>query len=310
MATIPGMTVVYGTVCLDLTYLLPSLPPKGGYVEILEELRSLGGEAANTAAALRKWGAEVVLVGNSIGSGVEADFLARTLGEHALSDAKRPAGDRPAPVCHIMVTPDGERTMFGRGFAEMESAADPALVPHSAGAWFTADPNHGKAARRALAEAHAAGMRVYALDFVRDDDLAPTGSFWQSSTSWAGAVHDRRTNVAWLESWLSRHDATGLLTDGADGLYVGDRSKGVRHLPPFPASTVVDSTGAGDVFRAGMLLGLDEGWPLARALKFAAAAGALKCRKVGAIAGIAERREIDALIAAHPEVAELYDRAV
>ena len=306
----PGMTVVYGTVCLDLTYLLPSLPTKGGYVELTGELRSLGGEAANTAAALRKWGAKAVLVGNSIGAGEEAGLLAQMLAEEGLGDAVLPAIERPAPVCHIMVTPDGERTMFGRGFVEMETASEPLLVPHIKGGWFTADPNHGKASRRALAEAHGAGMRTYALDFVRDDEVLPPGSIWQSSTSWVGAAHDPSVNLAWLESWLERHDVTALLTDGSDGLYVGDRAKGVRHLPPFPVSPVVDSTGAGDVFRAGMLLGLDEGHGLADSLKLASAAGALKCRRVGAIAGIAERGEIESCVAAHPEVAELYDRAV
>ena len=300
------MTVVYGTMCLDVTYRLPSLPPKGGYVEMLSEHAALGGEAANTAAAIRRWGGEAVLVGNPIGRGDQADRLAGMLADSGLEDAIYPAGDFSAPVCHIMVTPDGERTMFGRGFAEMETRGDPSLAPMRAGDWFTADPNHGVLARQALRMAHERGMKVYALDFVRDDDEFPRGCFWQSSTSWVGKIGDRDGNARWLESWVARRGCTAVLTDGADGFLFGDPVKGVRHFPAWPVEGVVDSTGAGDVFRAGMLFGLDQDWPLLECLKFASAAAALSTRAVGAIAGITDRAKVEGLITEHPDLAEVY----
>jgi sugar/nucleoside kinase (ribokinase family) len=304
------MTVVYGTVCLDLTYRVPQLPPKGGYVEIAEERRALGGEAANTAAALCKWGAECVLVGNSIGTGAEADEVKRALLERGVSYARCPSGDHAAPVCHILVTPDGERTMFGRGFLEMESRSDASLVPHRAGSWFTADPNHGGAARRAMQAAHAAGMRCYALDLVRDDEHIPTGSFWQSSTSWVGASGDWERNTRWLHDWLKKHDVTAILTDSDGGFLVGARQHGVRRMPPFPAGRVVDSTGAGDVFRAGMIFCLEQHKRLADCLKFAAAAAALNCEGLGAIGALPSREQVESLVAMHPEIATEYDKGV
>ena len=48
----------------------------------------------------------------------------------------------------------------------------------------------------------------------------------------------------------------------------------------------VDVTGAGDVFHGAYLFGLSKGWDMARTLKFASAAAALKCRKPGARDGI------------------------
>jgi sulfofructose kinase len=55
--------------------------------------------------------------------------------------------------------------------------------------------------------------------------------------------------------------------------------------PAFPVA-VVDTTGAGDVFHAGYLYGLLQKWPLEETVRFASAAAALKCRNVGARAGI------------------------
>jgi sugar/nucleoside kinase (ribokinase family) len=304
------MTVAYGTVCLDRTYSLPHLPIPGGYVEVLEERTLLGGEAANTAAAIRRWGGDVTLVGNPLGVGAEAKLLTRLLHDAGLADAVVPPGDHPAPVCHIMVTPDGERTMFGRGFAEMEHRGDPSLAPMRAGDWFTADPNHGALARKAVLTAHEKGMHTYALDFVRDSEELPIGCFWQSSTSWVGVPGDEAANRRWLENWLARHDCTAILTDGGNGILLGDRAKGVRRLPVWPIERLVDSTGAGDVFRAGVLLGLDEGRPIAESLAFAAAAAALNCLALGAIAGLTDRPVVEAFVEAHPEIAAQYSEAV
>lgn len=304
------MTVVYGTVCLDRTYSLPHLPERGGYVELLAERVSLGGEAANTAAAILRWRGNAVLVGNPIGTGDEAEMLELLLEANGVGDALMPAGEHPAPVCHIMVTPDGERTMFGRGFQEMETRGDPSLIPFNSGDWFTADPNHGSLARKALVMAHGAGMRTYALDFVRDDEDLPSGCFWQSSTSWVGKSGDLGGNIAWLSRWIEKHDCTAILTDGGHGFLLGDRKRGVRSFPVWPIEHVVDSTGAGDTFRAGMLFGLDQLWPLAECLIFASAAAALSCQGMGALGGLTQRGAVEELIHTHEESADLYRQTV
>jgi sugar/nucleoside kinase (ribokinase family) len=49
---------------------------------------------------------------------------------------------------------------------------------------------------------------------------------------------------------------------------------------------VVDTTGAGDIFHAGFIYGLLQGWPLERQLDFGCAAAAMNCMAVGARGGI------------------------
>jgi sugar/nucleoside kinase (ribokinase family) len=49
---------------------------------------------------------------------------------------------------------------------------------------------------------------------------------------------------------------------------------------------VVDTTGAGDIFHAGFIYGLLQGWELERQLDFACAAAALNCTCQGARGGI------------------------
>jgi sugar/nucleoside kinase (ribokinase family) len=68
------------------------------------------------------------------------------------------------------------------------------------------------------------------------------------------------------------------------------------HVSGF-AVRAVDTTGAGDVFRAGFIHGLLRSWTLERTLAFANAAAALKCTRVGGRPGIPTLAAAEALVA-------------
>ncbi|MGQ9851960.1 MAG: carbohydrate kinase family protein [Candidatus Oleimicrobiaceae bacterium] len=71
--------------------------------------------------------------------------------------------------------------------------------------------------------------------------------------------------------------------------------EGLFHQPAF-AVEVVDTTGAGDVFHGAFLYGLSRGWELARVVRWASAAAALKCRKLGGQAGIPTLAQVKRLL--------------
>lgn len=303
------LVLVFGTICIDRLRRVPDLPAPGGYVEIVSERLLLGGEAANTANALTAWGhPEVLLAGNLLGSSPEAETLWKLVEAHRLPTAW--LGDRTVsgatPVCDVYVTPNGERTMFGKGFAHSHPGVPLERLPFAAEGWFTAEPNMAAYAREAARLAAAAGMRLYLMDFVREDEPIVPGSFWQSSTDWAGHRNNVQRNVRWVKDHVARYGCTTILSDGPNGFVAGGPELPVRAYPPFPAPEVVDTTGAGDMFRAGMLYGLDQGWPLPDCLRFAAAAGCLKCRALGATTDVPTVEEIERHIRENGEVAEGY----
>jgi sugar/nucleoside kinase (ribokinase family) len=59
----------------------------------------------------------------------------------------------------------------------------------------------------------------------------------------------------------------------------------------------VDTTGAGDVFRAGFLFALLRGWSTEDTLRFANAAAAVSCTRLGALGGIPSLHEVEELVA-------------
>jgi len=58
----------------------------------------------------------------------------------------------------------------------------------------------------------------------------------------------------------------------------------------------LDTTGSGDVFRAGFIYGLLEGWNAEQTLRFANAAAAVSCTRIGAMDGVPSRDDISRLL--------------
>ncbi|MGN6368342.1 MAG: ribokinase [Phycisphaerae bacterium] len=70
----------------------------------------------------------------------------------------------------------------------------------------------------------------------------------------------------------------------------------VQHVTGYRIQPV-DTTAAGDAFTGALAVGLAEGMPLAAAVKFANAAGALACLKQGAMGAIPGRAEVEGFMA-------------
>jgi sulfofructose kinase len=84
-------------------------------------------------------------------------------------------------------------------------------------------------------------------------------------------------------------------TLGPEGVLAWDGQK-FHHACAFQVP-VVDTTGAGDIFHAGFIYALLQGWSLQRQLDFACAAAALNCTANGARGGIRTVDEIEKLMA-------------
>jgi sulfofructose kinase len=85
------------------------------------------------------------------------------------------------------------------------------------------------------------------------------------------------------------------VTDGANDVLWLDRGE-LRSVPAFRVH-VVDTLGAGDTFHGAFTLMLAEGRSEREAMRFAAAAAALKCTRYGGILGAPARAEVEAFLA-------------
>ena len=88
------------------------------------------------------------------------------------------------------------------------------------------------------------------------------------------------------------------VTDGPDDILWIEQGA-LRRMPAF-AVTATDTLGAGDVFHAAFTLALAEGRDPIAAMRFGAAAAALKCTRFGGISVAPHRAEVDAFLSAQP----------
>ena len=91
------------------------------------------------------------------------------------------------------------------------------------------------------------------------------------------------------------HDLTLVVTLGKRGALSAHGSEMLRVQAP--SVRTIDTTGAGDIFHAGFIYGLLQGWSLPRQLDFACAAAALNCTASGARGGIGPVEAIESLMA-------------
>ena len=74
-------------------------------------------------------------------------------------------------------------------------------------------------------------------------------------------------------------------------------SKGAVHSMPVFHVEAIDTLAAGDVFHAGIALGLAEGRDEIAAMRFGAAAAGVKCTRFGGSMGAPTRSEVEEFLA-------------
>jgi adenosine kinase len=257
-----------------------------------------GGSAANTIVGVASLGARAAYVGK-----VKDDQIG-TLYSHDIRAAgvafdTKPAANGPATGCsYILVTGDGERTMntyLGAAQDLAPADIDAAQIASSKIVYLEGylwDPKSAKEAFvKASTIAHQAGRQValtlsdsFCVDRYRDEflDLMRKGTVDLLLANEAELRALYQTSDFDTALKQLRIDATlGVVTRSEKGCVVAS-NEGVIAVPAFPVETVVDTTGAGDLFAAGFLFGLVRGAGYEKAGRLGALAAAEVIQHIGA----------------------------
>jgi len=257
-----------------------------------------GGSAANTIVGVASLGGSGSFIGkvrnDTLGQAFTHDI--RAVGVHFET---KPADKGLATArSFILVTPDGERTMntfLGACLYLGPDDIDPVTVEASAISYFEGylwDPEDAKAAfRKAASIAHAAGRKValtlsdsFCVDRYRDEFRALISD---------GTIDILLANEHELKSLYTTSDfdsavdalrnegPMAVVTRSAAGSVVVDRN-GVQAIPAQPIDRLVDTTGAGDLFASGFLLGHARGFDHRDAARLGAIAAAEIIQHIGA----------------------------
>lgn len=255
--------VVVGDVATDVVVVLSGEPAPGS--DRPAAIRSRGGGAgANVAVHLARLGVPVSLAG-CVGDDAAATSLRAELAAAGVRLALRTVAGAATGTIVSLVEPGGQRSMLADRGANLALAPDdvPPIPPgghlHLSG-YTLLDPGSRAAGLAAMAAAVAAGCTV-SVDPASTGPLRDYGvDRWLADTSAATVLLPNADEARLLSGCSDALDAARALAGrhpvvavslGADGA-VWAAGTSLVHRPAH-ATQVVDTTGAGDAFAAGLL---------------------------------------------------------
>jgi sugar/nucleoside kinase (ribokinase family) len=278
---------------------LSNYPARGSKVEYRAATILPGGQVASAVVACQHWGMSTRYVGK-LGEDHAADLHREAFARAGVETRIITVPGGVSPQSLILVDGGGERTVLCR--------RDERLILHPAELdrdWIInaralhVDGYDTAAATQAAQWAREAGIPVIAdLDelYPGVDDLIRNIDYLIVSRDFPCRLMAESDLEKALQKMQRRHGCVlAAATLGEEGALAWDGAQ--FHRAPAFAVRVVDTTGAGDIFHAGFIHALLQGWPLQRQLDFACAAAALNCMAAGARGGIQPVDVIEDLMA-------------
>jgi sugar/nucleoside kinase (ribokinase family) len=234
-------------------------------------MEAAGGSAANTMVGVALFGGSAFYTGK-VGSDMAGALYRESMAEVGVEfDVEADSG--PTGTCLILVTPDGERTMqtslgssTSLGAADVDAARLASSRMLYIEGYLWGGPNTKAAAIHAMELANAAKVPV-ALSFSDPGIMQHAGDAIRKVTKeYVDIVFCNEHEARLYSGAGSREDALKqigqdcpmvFMTCGGDGSLVHNRGK-VAEVAPHRVP-VVDTTGAGDVYAAGVVFGLTHG---------------------------------------------------
>jgi sugar/nucleoside kinase (ribokinase family) len=294
---------------------LERLPAAGELIATEDFLLQPGGCAANTAIALGRLGVHAAVCGR-VGDDLLGDFVENDLRSRGLdtSGVRHTEGYGTSKTVIVPVVGEDRRFIHTFGANATLTAGDiepvalaAAEVLYVGGYLILPSLREDELAER-LRDARARGTAIVldvavpagqklAADAART--LLPLADYFVPNSDEAFALTGESDPRRQAESFVEHGANTVVIKLGDHGAYVrsGDESFEVV-APPVD---VVEPSGAGDAFAAGLMLGILEGWELERSVRFASVIGGSACTALGCWAGVFTRAEAEAFLAAHPE---------
>jgi ribokinase len=303
---------VVGSFVVDLVFKVKRRPGPGETMLADDFGMFLGGKGFNQAVGARRLGADVALVGR-VGRDQFGDMFITKLGQEGIDP--RPVARDPdsgTAIASPIIDASGQNSIIAAPRANMRVTPDDVLAAEEQIA--SADVlmlqfEIPLAASRKAAEI-ARGHKTLVMLDPAPVSHGPPGVPGHSTTRplddfSADFLVPNEIEARMLTGRTMPEEAAAvLLPETRQGLVISLGEQGAlavdrAALSRFPAHkvNVVDTTGAGDAFRAGLAVKIAEGASLADAARFANACGALACTVMGAEPSMPELDAVENFLA-------------
>ncbi|GAB4348562.1 MAG: sugar kinase [Candidatus Abyssubacteria bacterium] len=295
-----------GIACLDLNATVTSIPRVDENVLMLDFRKQMGGTVSTALATLQRLGMRTKYLG-MLGDDENGRFTLEGLRAEGVDvSSVRIAKDQSSPFSFVMVdSMTGRRSIAyfpGCSFTVPADCIEPEAIRSArllhvdiaTPAVFAACATAARAAVPISIEANA--------PYPGLEDLLTTGNIFISSRDIICGLAERQDPLEAGKKLLEEYALDlVVVTLGEEGSLAVTTTQTARS-PGFKV-TVIDTTGAGDVFHGAYIYGHLKGWGLEKTLRFANAAGAIMCTTQTGWAGIPTLPQVEAFL--HDRAGEL-----
>ncbi len=285
-----------GHASYDLVFAVPYQPGEDEKCVADAYVACGGGPAANAAVAVARLERHAAFAG-FLGNDLHGEAHFQELIDDGVETTCVHRGHSPTPLSAVLVKPDGKRSLINyRG--DTRPLSGDAL------------PLDRLEAKAILFDGHEPHVSRHWLGYFRgrgSKTILDAGSLHEGTKALMYSVDYLVASRKFATQWLGKDDPVFALRElahrcpvvvitlGEEGL-IWQRGEAGGELSANPVQ-VVDTTGAGDTFHGAFATCIADGMGWEETLRFASAAAALCCTRMGGRPGIPSRVEVDALIA-------------
>ncbi len=272
----------YGTISLENVTRLAHLPTPRRDAPALYEYDELGGEALKVAVPLALWGLRVAVAGNFIGTDRKGESILSELKRYPTIDTRyiRQCSGVSTPFSRILVTADGERSRIAYGYDQTpKDELSPAMMQQ---ARVLSVDAYGRDERdRAAGVARQFQRTVISADAIWPQyPLASLSDVVVISNAWLQSNFPGTYEYDHALELQQQGAGVIIVTDGPGPVLVVRADGAPFGVEPYEIERIVDTSGAGDLFKAGIIYAwLQPEWSLEYKVKFACAAAGLNCAR-------------------------------
>jgi sugar/nucleoside kinase (ribokinase family) len=295
-----------GLVCADFIVKPVDTVPDRGKLQLVDSVElQIGGCASNTGIVAAKLGIEVGIFA-SVGNDALGTFIIDCIRKGGIGTQ----GIKMVPDCTssgsvVLIHPDGERSFFhsigaNMAFNPLELSLEslsPYEIVHIAGVL-------------ALPESEGKNLLEFCRKLKQEKKIVTLDTVWDSRGIWLPAIEE---SLPYVDYFLPSIEEAKMLSGKEDPQEVAEffLSRGVKNIclkmgekgsmifdgteshtfSPVPV-TQVDSTGAGDSYVAGFLVGLAKGYTFQECGVLANLVGAKAVTTVGATSGVKDWKDL------------------
>ena len=271
---------LYGMISASRVYILDesfTFPESNQYAEIKKSIPSVGGEAANSAIMLSKLGIQTRLDGNWLNQN-HSDVIIHILKPFGI-DISRLSIKENFGTEEMVITDKNSRTVFGNyaGFhSGMKQWNNPVEKDIQDALIVSLDPYFREESQNAAKMCVSLKKPYVTIDCRYDDYIAQNADAVIISHELRDQAYRGGNMMEIFEKYQANCKGLIVFTFGGDELWFARKGRKMKKYQPYQIKPL-DTAGAGDSFRSGIIYGLLKSWDDETVIDFASAVSACVC---------------------------------